>query len=314
MAVALVANLGACSRSTPDQGKPEVSASASGKVAEPEAAAPSAAKGANQYEPLMQAVFGAAYRPAKGDAVAEQPDPDQPRNKMKMLLTPVNSTTLPTGETVLVVNGEAADDAGNGQAGHPTPGLLSLYLLSDKSGAWQVVARHESVAALGSFGKIGPTRWVKSTSGRPLLAVMDGGTWTGYTVSYLSLFDPAASQVRNLTPQIPISSDSEGACGPSTSHCYAVDAQWHFAPSTSGDKYDDLVLVFSGWDEVAAEAPAKAAGEEQAQEGEAQPAHAEEDDEKPVQRVRKKISGAARYVFDKTAYRLKSGENPVPIP
>lgn len=319
VAVTLLIALGACSRSQPEQTAEPATAAATAASATV-AATPKTAPAAQQRAALMQAVFKDGYRPAKDNALADLPDPDSRNRKLRMLLTPLTFTKLPTGELALAVNGEVADKDGEAIAGHASPGMLSMYLLRDNAGVWEVTSRHENVAAMGSSGKVGTARWVKQTNGLQLLAVEGGGTWQGYTLTSLDLFDPSAGQVRSLIQEgLRIYSGNEGACGPETAHCWEINARWHLAPSTNGAKYDDLVMVFSGHEEKAIDTKpadyrdAYGGGDEEA------PADAEaEAKAEPksaatvVQRERKKVASTARYQFERGGYRLKSGANPVP--
>lgn len=314
-ALTLLIALGACSRSQPEQpAEPAPAADTAASASTP--VAPKAATAAQQRAALMQAVFKDGYRPAKDNALADLPDPDSRNRNLRMVLTPLTFTKLPTGEVALVVNGEVADKDGEAMAGHASPGLLSMYILRDNAGVWDVSVRHENVAAMGSSGKIGTVRWVKQTNGLQLLAVEGGGVWQGYTVTSLDLFDPSAGQVRSLIQEgLRIHSGNEGACGPETTHCWDINARWHLAPSTNGAKYDDLVMVFSGFEEKAIDTEpadyrdAYDKGDEEA------PADAEDESKpaaKAVQRERKKVASTARYIFERGGYRLKSGVNPVP--
>ena len=306
----LVSGLGGCSRSQPDQpAKP--AASAPPPVAEQAPAPPTEAE---IHGALMRAVFGKDYRPSKGDALAGAADPHDPGSMVPTVFTPVASTTLPGGETVLVVNGEPADEKGEAQSQKANGGSLNIYLLRETGGNWEVLRRHEHVDDLGHHGRIGQTRWVRQTNGRVLLAVEDGSSGQGYSVTILALFDPAAEKIVNLVGDgILVRSDSDGACVDEAIHCWNAEAKWHTAPSTTGAPYDDLVLIFSGWEEKA-DPNVQAATAPDAGAGQGAAPAASDQSPQPVQRIRTTLSGAARYVFDNGAYRLKSGKNPIPSP
>jgi hypothetical protein len=257
------------------------------------AAKPAAAKAAQAAKamdaaPLMQAVFAEAYRSATKDAVAELPDPDNRAQRASYVVTPVAATTLDNGEAVLVANAEQADDQGNAMSGHASSGLLNVYFLRQDGKRWKLLRRQENIAALGSSGNIGEAKWIKLAEGKPGLAMLHGGTWQGYTVEVLSLFDLGAAQMHDLTGDgIKLHSDSDGACVPESDKCWDVSGEWHFVSIKSGGEYDDLVIEFSGEESVASKAGSAA-------------------------RKVKQIRDAARYAYDGKRYRLVSGRNIVP--
>lgn len=288
---ALLAGMAGCSREEPPP--PPATTAKAAKPAVTPATAP-AVKDA--YAELMRAVFGAGYRAGKGNALAEMPDPDKADSRLDMVVTGQSSTRLPTGETVLAVNGEMADANGNADSSHAMPGILSLYVLDRQDGQWRVLRRHESIATLGSFGQLGELRWVAPAKDKVALAVLHGGTWQGQTISLLSLFDVAADKVRDLTGEsIEIYSSNEGACGPTTDECWEARAKWSFAPAATPAAYDDLVLDFSGARRIIKHPDAKP-----------------DDDADDVERNETRLAGKARYAFDGERYRLVEGENVVP--
>lgn len=292
--------LGACSRSAPDLPAKSGTATAA-PVTEQAVEAPTEAQ---VHALLMRAVYGNDYRADQGTALVRRPDADQPGAMYREVLEARTSTVLPGGETVLVVSGDVADDKGEARSGQAGGSSLNIYLLRETNGNWEVVRRHEHVAELGDHGRIGTTRWVRQTNGRVLLAVEDTSASQGYSVTGLALFDPAAENIRNLVSDgIVVRSDSEGACTDESRHCWKAEAKWHTAPSTGGAPYDDLVLVFSGYEE-------QAAADSVAEPESGTPDGSESTD--LVKRTRVSLSGAARYAFDNGAYRLKVGKNPIP--
>lgn len=237
----------------------------------------------------MQAVFGASDDDAKRMAVADLPDPGHAGGLLHLALLGVDARRLPSGETVLVVQGEHADRDGDRQSSHADGGLLSIYLLRQESGKWTVLRRHENVAAMGSFGQIGATRWVRTPAGRQLLAVVHGGMWGGFENEVLSLFDPAAPSVHDLTGHgVKIHAANDGACESDARPdlCWNTSAAWRFERAAGKAEYDNLVLKFSGESGKAAVPPAT--------------------------RQMRKVGGTARYVFEQGKYVLRSGTNPVP--
>lgn len=287
LAAAILSGLAGCSRKQ----------SAPAALASVQASAPSTAAApppASDYAPLMQVVFGAAYRAAQDDAVTDLPDPNQPGRKLHMALNAVDMQPLPSGDTVLVVAGQHANAAGDADSAHVDGGYLSLYLLRQEGKQWKLVRRHDNVASLGSSGNIGELRWIELAAGKPGIAMLHGGVWQGYAITLLSLFDPAAAQVRDLTGAILVHSDNEGGCGPSTRKCWQAEAAWRFEPAATPGGYDDLVLTFSGEERTARSAPASP------------------DQNEDVERDVRPFNGSARYVYERGAYHLREGVNPVP--
>lgn len=285
LTAAMLSGLAGCSRKETAPAAP---------TSAPAATAAATPPPASDYAPLMQVVFGAAYRAAQDDAVTDLPDPDQPGHKIHMTLEAVDMERLPSGDTVLVVSGQHANAAGDADSAHVSSGYLSLYLLRQEGRQWKLVRRHDNVASLGSSGNIGELRWIELAAGKPGIAMLHGGVWQGYAITLLSLFDPAAAQVRDLAGAIPVHSDNEGACGPSTKKCWQAEAAWRFEPAATPGGYDDLVLTFTGEERTALTAPSS-------------PDHNED-----VEREVRPLSGTARYVYERGAYRLREGVNPVP--
>lgn len=294
LAALLAATLAACYRDEPapvTTAKPVAAAAIPSPPPPPPA--PPAAK--DKYAPLMQAVFGDAYRAAEGNALADLPDETDANAVFTAVQTGAASLRLPSGETVLAVAGERADADGKAASAHASSGNLSLYLLRQEGGHWQVLRRHKNIAQLGSFGNIGKLGWITQPGGKVLLTAEHGGTWQGYTIGILSLFDPTADKVTDLARDIPIHSTSDGACGPTTEHCWDIAATWRFEPAATPGAYDDLVLAFAGEDETAKKG-----------------APPPKDEMEGIERDRSEVAGTARYVFEDGKYVLRQGENLVP--
>ena len=285
----LLAALAGCSRDEPKPAAPTAPQAAPPVAAT--ATAPAQVK-QDPYADLMRAVFGTRYRPATADALADMPDADNPKASLRMVVTAAGSTRLPTGETVLAVNADVAEDNGTAMSGHSSPGVLSIYVLDNTGGQWRVLRRHESIAALGSSGQIGEVKWVQLAREKTGLAVLNGATYQGATVTYLALFDPMAAKVADLMAEDPaVYSGNGDDCGPVPT-CWEAKADWRFEPGSA--VYDDLVLTIAGHEDVVKDH------------------EAEIDDDKPVARVRRPLNGKARYVFDGNQYRLSEGENTIP--
>lgn len=240
---------------------------------------------------LMMAIFGASYRQASGTALATLPDVDKRSETGAYVVTPVSSSLLPSGQMVLIANAEHADDKGGAIVAHASSGLLNVYLLAQQNGKWQLVKRHDNVAALGSFGLLGDVVWTQLAPGRPGFAVINGGTWQGASVGGLSLFDPAAPSLHELGGAA-LYSNNDGACEPDSAKCWSVSGKWRLVPAAKAGKYDDLLIDFVG--------------------EESSDPSGDGDDNHPAKRVTRKYAVQARYAYDGQTYRLVSGSNPVP--
>ena len=97
-----------------------------------------------------------------------------------------------------------------------------------------------------------------------------------------------------MAGDIPVQSDNEGGCGPSTRKCWQAEAKWSFEPAAAPGGYDDLVLTFTGEERTARTTPAST------------------DHNEDVDREVRPLSGTARYVYERGAYRLREGVNLVP--
>lgn len=294
IAITAAVLLSACSKPAPPAPPSEAAAAAAPALAVPAETKPALPPSVDDkvQAMLMKAVFSDQYREATRDALAQLPDPENSGEKAPYVVSPVAHTVLASGETVLVANAETASEDGTAMSSHASGGLLNVYLMRQADGKWEILKRHENVASLGSHGNLGTVQWVNLAKGKPGLAVLSGGTWQGYTIEVLSLFDLGADSLRDLAGDIQVHSDSEGGCDPDgEAECWNVTGKWRFEPARTASDYDELAVDFSG-----ASSTRHKAGKGQA---------------KPP-RVTKNISGAARYAYDGKAYRLVEGVNLVP--
>lgn len=237
---------------------------------------------------LLRVVYG-----GRNEQVAymevDMPDPEQRNETGKYLLQPVAMQELPDGRVVVVANAELLGDDGEVMTGHSSPGLLSAYVLRKDGDKWQVDARHENIAALGSSGRFDEVQWVTLGVGKPGFIVMHGGVWMGNEIGSLSIFDLSDGSMHDLTDNgVSMFSNNDGDCGEDRTHCWSVVGKWQFE-KREGSAYDDLVVRFSGHEEDKPEnAPETAV------------------------RKRKDVTGMARYKFGDGRYVLVEGENIVP--
>ncbi|XLZ70282.1 hypothetical protein ABT364_27720 [Massilia sp. SR12] len=279
--------LAGCAKEPAVQTAPPAAAQVAAAAPAAAAAAPQALsdkeKRARMME-LLRAVYGAEAA-RDNYMLVEMPTPDQREVVGIYRLEPAAMHELADGRVAVVANAQMADDKEEAMSSHAMPGLLSAYLLRQVDGQWRVEARHENVAELGSFGQFGEVEWVMLGEGRPGFTVQHGGTWQGYTISHLSVFDLGDRAMHDLTGGVAIYSSDEGACGGANTACWTTESKWQFE-KRAGARYDDLVLRFKGFEDT-------------------RPDGAPED----AARERKEHSGMARYKFDGRKYVLVEGEN-----
>ena len=285
--IVLLSLLSACSQKAAPPARPP------GAAITPAAAAPVAVSPVRliSNDTLMKAIYGAGWYPADHEAAVLMPDPENRENNQPFVVTALAQTTLDTGETVLVTSGEPADDKGNARHAFATSGLLSVYLLRQIDGEWTVVKRHDSVALLGSDGKIGKAMWVALGKDRPGLAILHGTDQQGY-IEFLSLFDLHTNAMEDLTDgRLLTQSSNEASCNPDgNDDCFTTIGKWKLVPSRTASKLNDIVFTFDH--EVSTRATETA-------------------DKTAEFRQRSKTKGTARYAFVGKHYHLVSGANPV---
>ncbi|HEY0584946.1 MAG TPA: hypothetical protein VGD52_02345 [Pseudoduganella sp.] len=238
----------------------------------------------------MMELLRAAYDAEGGDdyLLVELPDVEQREVRGSYRLEPVAMRELSNGRVALIANAQPANEQGEAMSAHATPGLLNVYVMHREAGGWDLDSRQENIASLGSFGHFGKVEWVSLGNGKPGFTVQHGGTWQGQTISYLSVFDLTERAMHDLTQGLPLFSSDEGNCGDESLSCTSVKGEWAFE-KREGAGYDDLVMRFTGHEE-------SRAGDASA----------------GTRRVRKGLSGMARYKFDGKRYVLIEGENIVP--
>ncbi|MES2743042.1 MAG: hypothetical protein V4754_19125 [Pseudomonadota bacterium] len=268
----------ACSNSeTPDPAAPKPAAGVGpGGAAAPER---------QLRQQMMAAVFEAAYRPASDDALVNLPVPGQPKRMADYVVTMLDQHLLADGSTALVTNGAEVDAGGKASSRPQSPGVLSVFILKQGDGQWNVVTRHENVAALGAGGRVGEVSWPELARDKPGLAIVSSTNIEGNIVSKLSLFDPSAANFHNMTELLPIHADNKNVCDPRTGDCWNVTADWQMIPAQHASQYAEIELHFTG---TIVRALASAS---------------------TGPRVEAAVESSARYVYDGDVYKLGDGQN-----
>ncbi|WP_338767608.1 hypothetical protein [Massilia sp. METH4] len=281
-------------------------------AAQPQAKAPVASK--DPYAPLMQAVFGDDYLPAKGYAIeggaAADVSPAQDGD-MPLVLTATTSAALPSGDTALVVEGSFRRPTGEEMLGEVEGSPVHLFLLRQRDGVWHVVRRHENIAEKSRNGT--DIRWVTLGPGKPGLAIENHWLGQGYTATWLSLYDPAGERMANLLgDSLMTRSDNEGAC---EDECWSGEAKWRLEAGSGRARnapYDDLVLEITGEETLQPGDGAQADTDEA-------PPPAPETGKSPqpagdgaTVAAKRSLAGTARYAYRDGKYQLVEGTNTLP--
>jgi len=298
--VVLLIGLGGCKRDEPvvpapqptvHNAPPALAGTASTPKAAPAASVPDTPESQRQRA-WMQTIFGDAYDPAKGRALAQL---EIDGNRQNHLMTLVSSRSLPDGQVVVVVNGAPADEDGKETVYHGAQGVLNVYVLRAQDAGWQVAERRESLSSMGTWGNIGDVDWVELGPGKPGFIVRSSGTWQGHTGEWANIIELGAP-IRELGA-ISLASDNEGGCGPDM-ECWDVDGIIRFADASAGANPPDMLVDFSGKRYHFTEDPDQEPDQGQ---GRAITTHLDAT-----------IRQTARYRFDGKTYALVEGSNPVP--
>jgi hypothetical protein len=246
------------------------------------------------FNALMRAVFKADYNVAEKEAVTRLANPETRSETGMFRVNAVAAKALPNGDVVLIANAAVTDEDGSSMPSHADSGYLNVFLLRQQDGHWQVLRRHENVAALGSTGHFGQVEWVELAPGKPGFAILHGWSGQGYNLDLLSLFDLSAEEITDLTGEsIKIHSDNAGTCDDENPECWDVTGAWHITSGAGKSGYGDLTIKFSGEHSTA-------------------PTNPEGSVVAGVKRVTAPVASTARYVFDGNQYRLVEGVNVVP--
>ena len=287
VAVLLMLGLAACSRNdeapVPHPVPATVSAAASAPAAP--AVAPQPARDRTKDAALMQAIFGADYDPKAANALAVIKAEGEDGY---FLMTLSDAIELPDGRTVVAVNGQPSDESRSDFAAHAAAGMLNIYTLRREGTQWKVLARHENVASMGSFGNFGSLKWVSLGPGKPGFIVSSGGVWQGNMISGADVFE-LGEEVRHLGGYSEASSNA-GACVPGMEECWDVDSSIRFVDGPQGGAYRDILVDYKGKHYTVTEGK----------------------DGKDVEHLKTTVKESMRLHFDGKEYVVVSGANPVP--
>lgn len=240
----------------------------------------------NHRDELMKAIFQNAYRPERGRALSAIKHAEGETDKY--LIEIVSTIELADKRTVVVANAMPSDDDGNEQFGHGSPGLLNVYFLQRVAGQWEVLERRENIGAMGSNGYIGSIEWIELAPGKRGFIVSSGGTWQGYTISNVEVYD-LADGVHSLGG-FKSHSDNTGACTEQINECWEVSGTLRFVDGDQPSPYRDIFVDFTGKKYTVTEGK----------------------DGREIEHPKDSVKETARYRFDGKQYKLISGANPVP--
>ncbi len=277
-ALLLIASLFGCS----DKARPVAVAPASDSA--PAVIKPEASKDA-----LMQAVFGARYRVASKDALADLPIFEERDKTTPFVIKPLATSQLPGEQTVLVTQANVPLKPGQDEPNYnDISGLVSVYVLRETAGKWLVVKRHESLVYRGYADRPGSVLFLKLGKGKPGLAIMYASMDEGCSEESLHLYDLSEDSLRDLA-NIHTGTSANGGCGGDEKFTEEwTTSKWHLTPSKNAAAiYDDVVIAMS----------------------EERTPYAKEGEEKSPPPLVKKFT--ARYGYDGKRYKLIGGENPI---
>jgi len=233
----------------------------------------------------MQAIFGGDYDSKAVNALAVIKDEGEDGY---FLMTLADATELPDGRTVVAVNGQPSDESRSDFAAHAAAGMLNIYILRREGAQWKVLARHENVASMGSFGNFGTLKWVNLGPGKPGFIVSSGGVWQGNMISGADVFE-LGEEIRHVGGYSEASSNA-GACVPGVEECWDVDSSIRFVDSPQGGAYRDILVDYKGKHYTVTEGK----------------------DGHDVERLKTTVKQSMRLHFDGKEYVTVSGTSPVP--
>ena len=190
-------------------------------------------------------------------------------------LTP-DRAILVTGLTELDYKGELNNC-------HACTGRASTFFFNrNENKDWVLTNVELDVNQFGSHGGSGTFSFVDLGSGRFGFLFDSGGTWQGYSISFIDVFEIGKDNKTIRRTKNPIRVYAEHDCGESEQpkYCFNVGGKWSFVPGSVAGMFD-LVIDFNGYTT-------------------------------DVKRRRRKIRQRARYRLRGTSFELIEGSNPVP--
>ena len=133
---------------------------------------------------------------------------------------------------VLVSEGEVV------QGAHASSGKLAVHYLDGSHGAFRVTRSVVPAVETGSFGRVGDWRISDDFIQHPVLVAEGGGTWQGYSCSWVTLAALAPEGVVELA-RLPLSYSDAGAVGDEKS----TRIEGRIANVVKGRSFD---VVYSG--------------------------------------------------------------------
>lgn len=150
---------------------------------------------------------------------------------------------------ILVTGLTQLDERGEPERCHACSGRASTFFFSrNENKDWILTNVELDVNQFGSHGGSGTFSFVELGTNRFGFLFDSGGTWQGYTVSSIEIFE--ISKVSKTIPRTkkPIRIFADHGCDESdlNENCFSVRGEWKFVPGPVADVFD-LVIDFNGF-------------------------------------------------------------------
>lgn len=190
---------------------------------------------------------------------------------------------LAPDRAILVTGLTELDQRGERNDCHACTGRASTFFFNrNKNKDWVLTNIELDVNQFGSHGGSGTFSFVELGPNRPGFLFDSGGTWQGYTIVLMDVFEIAKDNKTIPRTKNPIRVYAKHDCVESEppKYCFNVEGKWSFLPGSVAGVFD-LVIDFNGYTT-------------------------------DVKRRRRKIHQRARYRLRGTSFELIAGSNPVP--
>lgn len=185
---------------------------------------------------------------------------------------------LAPARAILVVGLTELDERGERDDCHACSERASTFFFNrDENKDWVLTNVELDVARFGSHGGTGDFSFIELGPRRFGFLFDSGGTWQGYTATFIDVFEISKDNKTIRRTKNPIRVYADHTCDESDrpENCFSVEGKWRFVPGPVAGIFD-LVIDFNGT------------------------------------RARRKIQQRARYRLKRGFFELIGGSNPVP--